>query len=100
MKAIRTGTPELLFWLTGLTLLFLSDPHQHHFSLCPLANAGLEHWCPGCGIGRSIALLLHGEFSRSFDMHWFGLPALVILLHRIFTLIRKRNKKELFNAKS
>ncbi|WP_129717086.1 DUF2752 domain-containing protein [Pedobacter sp. SYP-B3415] len=99
MKAIRTGTAELIFWLTGLTILFFSDPHQHHYSVCVLANMGFESWCPGCGIGRSIALLMHGEFAESFSMHWFGMPALLILLHRIFTLIRKRNSRELFNAK-
>ncbi|WP_374166920.1 DUF2752 domain-containing protein [Arcticibacter sp. MXS-1] len=46
-------------------------------------------WCPGCGLGRSIACVLHGEVTRSFDYHWFGIPALAVLIHRIWLLCEK-----------
>jgi len=33
---------------------------EGHLTLCPLALAGF-HWCPGCGVGRSMILALHGQ---------------------------------------
>lgn len=93
MKYIKSFPPELYFWLMALVLLGMSNEHEHHFTLCPLASLGFESWCPGCGIGRSIAYVLHGELSNSFKAHWFGIPALLILLHRIYTLINKNKHK-------
>ncbi|HEY2583255.1 MAG TPA: DUF2752 domain-containing protein [Mucilaginibacter sp.] len=47
-------------------------------------------WCPGCGLGHSISFLFHGDLNRSFHAHWLGIPALVIISHRIYILIRMR----------
>ncbi|RQP19934.1 DUF2752 domain-containing protein [Parapedobacter defluvii] len=76
---------EWMCWMTALILLYFSDPHTHHFTLCPLENMGLE-WCPGCGLGRAIALFMHGEIEASFRMHWLGIPAFFSIIHRIYTL--------------
>ena len=76
---------EGICWVMALTLLYFSDPYSHHFTLCPLENIGLE-WCPGCGLGRSIALFMRGEIDASFSMHWLGIPAFFILIARIYTL--------------
>lgn len=76
---------EWACWVSALALLYLSNPHSHHFTLCPLENMGGD-WCPGCGLGRSIALLMHGEIRASFGMHWLGIPALLIIVHRIYRL--------------
>lgn len=90
---------ELIFWLAALVLLAMEKPvehgHEPHFTLCPLANIGFE-WCPGCGIGRSITQLLHGNASSSLDHHWFGIPGLAIILYRSYVLVKLniRNKKE------
>lgn len=82
---------ELIFWITALVLLAMTEPqkhgHEHHFTLCPMANLGIE-WCPGCGIGRAITQLLHGNVAKSLEFHWFGIPALLIILYRIIVLIR------------
>ncbi|SMC69557.1 DUF2752 domain-containing protein [Pedobacter africanus] len=98
MKRIKRIPFELIFWTTALILLALAKPHVHvteqHFTLCPLANMGFG-WCPGCGIGRSITQLLHGNLAASFKYHWFGLPALMIICWRIVVLTRislKNNK--------
>ena len=94
MKYLKSFPLELFFWITALVLLGVTNSHEHHFTLCPLANLGFEQWCPGCGVGRSISHILHGEFTESFKEHWFGFPALLILMLRIFTLIKyKTNKK-------
>ena len=99
MKYIKSFPLELFFWITALVLLARTNAHEHHFTFCPLANVGFENWCPGCGLGRSISHILHGEFTNSFSEHWFGLPALVIILYRIFTLTYKKNDKILTTNK-
>lgn len=78
---------ELMVW-TG-ALLFLActkTSGMSHSSLCPLQLLGFD-WCPGCGLGRSIRYMLHGDPIRSFGQHWFGIPALFILIYRIIHLL-------------
>ncbi|WP_407426934.1 DUF2752 domain-containing protein [Arcticibacter sp.] len=80
---------ELSFWLTVICLFGTADlDSAPHISLCPLSNSGW-HWCPGCGFGRSLIAILHGDFVRSFDYHWFGLPGIFILFQRIVSLSQK-----------
>jgi uncharacterized membrane protein len=45
-------------------------------------------WCPGCGIGHSIAWLLHGDIKNSFQAHWLGIPALIMIIYRIAVLAK------------
>ncbi|HEY0054194.1 MAG TPA: DUF2752 domain-containing protein [Pedobacter sp.] len=78
---------ELVAWITALIFLAFTNPGQHHFSLCPLENLHII-WCPGCGLGRSVASILRGNFMASLSYHWFGFPALFILLNRIFILLK------------
>lgn len=82
---------ELLFWVGALALLATAQPmsvgQENHFILCPIAAIGLD-WCPGCGMGRAITQVLHGNLNESLKQHWFGVPALLILASRILTLIR------------
>ena len=89
MSALKRIPLELIFWIAALILLAAADPHDHrdaqHFTLCPIANMGFT-WCPGCGIGRSITQLFHGNLVESFAQHWFGLPALLIICRRIGVL--------------
>ncbi|SEL60279.1 DUF2752 domain-containing protein [Parapedobacter koreensis] len=77
---------ELICWVAALVFLYVSGGHNPHFTLCPLENAGFD-WCPGCGLGRSIGLFMHGEVVASFHMHWLGIPAFFIIVHRIYTLL-------------
>ncbi|MCZ4224077.1 DUF2752 domain-containing protein [Pedobacter rhodius] len=96
MQHLKSFPLELFFWVTALVLLANTNTHAHHFTLCPLANLGFADWCPGCGLGRSISHILHGEFAESFSEHWLGFPALLIIVHRIVTLIKyKTNKKHI-----
>lgn len=94
MKYIKSFPIELVFWLVALVLLATANPHEHHFSLCPLANLGFD-WCPGCGLGRSITALFHGDVKESFAHHWFGIPALLIIAYRIYHLTNKLFSKEI-----
>lgn len=93
-----TSNFELIFWITALVYLFIIDPSQQHFTLCPLSNLGFDY-CPGCGLGRSCAQALHGNFIQSLQMHPFGIFALLVISHRIFTLINDFKQHKNFNIK-
>jgi hypothetical protein len=103
MKILLRLPFELLFWITALLLLGTADLHAHgndqHFTLCPLSNMGFN-WCPGCGIGKSIGYLLKGNFQASLNEHWFGIPAVMIILNRIVVLIKiKLKNRKVLNLK-
>ena len=91
---VRAIGLEPIVWLGGLAMLgILGSTSGTHVSICPFALAGLD-FCPGCGLGRSIALLLHGELVRSFEAHWLGLPATVILVGRSLNLAVRNWKQQ------
>jgi hypothetical protein len=78
---------EVICWCSALVLLyFMGNSGTGHQSLCPFSFLSIP--CPGCGLGRAIHLLMHGEIRASFGMHWFGIPAFLILLSRILRLLR------------
>jgi hypothetical protein len=86
VKRFFFGYFELVFWVAALVSLALADPAgPAHFSLCPLKAMGIT-WCPGCGLGHSISWLFRGDIHNSFHAHWLGIPALIIILYRIYTL--------------
>lgn len=91
LMMLRKFPVEALIWSGAFLYLYLIQPAQHVFTLCPLALLGVE-WCPGCGLGLSIHYLLHGNFYQSLQTHWFGTLAVVILIYRIGTLIRNHQK--------
>ncbi|MFB9841214.1 DUF2752 domain-containing protein [Mucilaginibacter ginsenosidivorans] len=81
---------ELVFWIAAIAALAFADPAgPAHFSLCPFKALGFT-WCPGCGLGHSIAWLFHGNITNSWHAHWLGIPALGIIFYRIYSLVRLR----------
>jgi len=79
---------ELMFWVLAIISLALMEAgHENHFTLCPLDNLGFT-WCPGCGLGRAINLMLRGDFAASFSMHPLAGFALGVIFYRIVQLIR------------
>ena len=90
MKIILQQYGELVFWTVALILLATLNPTQKDsFSLCLSGLVGIDH-CPGCGLGRSISLLLQGKLSASFEMHPLGMFALSVILHRIYILVKNK----------
>ena len=84
--------PEAIAWALALFIPVFINPHaETHFSWCFFDNIGLS-WCPGCGLGRSIALLYHGELAASFKAHPLGMFAVMVLLYRIVTIVFRKNK--------
>ena len=78
---------ELIIWVVAFIVLFNLDLDDNDANtLCPIHHAGFD-WCPGCGLGRSIGLLMHGDIKSSVEMHWLGIPTFLVLSYRIITLI-------------
>ncbi|MCF8365499.1 MAG: DUF2752 domain-containing protein [Bacteroidales bacterium] len=82
---------ELIIWVVIIILLFLPLPAEQHFTLCPLKNMGFDY-CPGCGLGRSCNMAMHGKIIESLTMHPFGIFAIIVILFRIYSLINIRIK--------
>jgi hypothetical protein len=78
---------ELIFWMGSLIAIYFINPYSgDHMSLCPLDQLGFD-WCPGCGLGRSMSLLLKGDFQESWSMHPLAMFAYLVIFSRIWTLI-------------
>jgi hypothetical protein len=85
----KRGLAEAACWVAGIGMLALMNPTgAHYFSLCPFSWL-LEGGCLGCGLGHSIAFLFRGEWASSWEAHPMGIPALLILGHRILSLLRQ-----------
>lgn len=83
---LRWLSLELIAWVAGLIFLAVISPAVvAPFDLCLFKKLGLP-FCPGCGIGRSVSFLLHGDLIRSLQVHPLGPAAFLILSARIITL--------------
>lgn len=91
IKKLLKENTELLFWITGLILLFFMNTAGPEQSLCFFRFIGFEK-CPGCGLGHAIKEALHFHLTQSFDAHFMGIPAILIILHRIVHLSKKIKK--------
>lgn len=76
---------EMAFWLGGLLWLAFSPMGHDHITICPIGAMGFD-WCPGCGLGHAIHALFQGHWQASWQHHPFAVPAVLILLHRIYSL--------------
>lgn len=93
-RSIKLIGLEGFIWIAALVYLaFFNNPFQTHFTICPLSNAGFEY-CPGCGLGNSISLLFNGFIKESFNAHILGIPAIIIIVYRIFSIIKFNRTKE------
>jgi len=82
---------EAVTWTLALITLAVYSPSENHITLCPLANLGFD-FCPGCGLGRSIAFLFHGDIRHSFEAHPLGIFAVIVLSFRIVKLVTLYHK--------
>jgi hypothetical protein len=92
IKFIRKNF-ELFFWAAAIIALAAADPSvEPQYPLCPLKLMGIT-WCPGCGIGHAISWLIHGDLVKSFHAHWLGVPALILIVYRIYILAKALFRK-------
>jgi hypothetical protein len=96
LKKIISGMNiEVIVFSGGLLFLSIINPSHDHFSICLFNLAGIN-FCPGCGLGRSISYLLHFNIYESVRTHPLGIPAFLIIIHRIISLLR--NNAAMFNS--
>lgn len=79
---------EAFIWIAGLLAMAFMSPENTHASLCPLKSCGFD-FCPGCGLGHSVAHLARGQFESSLSAHPLGVFAVLILIKRIAEIFRK-----------
>lgn len=83
---------EAVLWTIALLYLLFINPYEvQKFTLCPFHNMGIEY-CPGCGLGRSISFLYHGDFIHSLKTHPLGIAAFILILLRIIQLTKQAIK--------
>lgn len=89
MRTILSSIPrEAWMWILGLAVIAGFAPMMDgHVTLCvpTLLGAG-ECW--GCGLGRSVGLLVRGDVAGSFAAHPVGVLAVPVIIVRIVNLIR------------
>lgn len=77
---------EIVVWLAALVVLKIYNPgSDQHLVVCPLQRAGIA-FCPGCGLGRSMACVLDGDFTVAWSCHPLGIFAVIVLIYRIIHL--------------
>lgn len=79
---------ELIFWCAALAApLFINPYEKMSLDFCLFHSLGIN-FCPGCGLGRALALLYRGDLAASFMTHPLAILFVAIIGSRIVTLIR------------
>ncbi|RNC86134.1 MAG: DUF2752 domain-containing protein [Balneola sp.] len=73
---------EWMVFLIGLILMASMNPYEQGTTWCLLEHIGLP-FCPGEGLGHSIAFFARGELIKSFEAHLVGPFVVVGLICRI-----------------
>lgn len=83
---------EWMALATGLAAIALMNPYEvQGTSWCLLEWAGFP-FCPGEGLGHSIAYAVRGDLANAFDAHIMGPVAILILTGRIGYLLNQTLK--------
>ncbi|HKK45489.1 MAG TPA: DUF2752 domain-containing protein [Balneolaceae bacterium] len=82
---------EITAFSVGLILLAFMNPHAANGpDLCLFRQVGLP-FCPGDGLGHSIAYTFHGEFINAMKANMLGPFSILILSGRIIQLLYKKH---------
>jgi hypothetical protein len=73
---------EWFVFVAGLVLLGFMNPENTGHTFCLFEWAGIS-FCPGEGLGHSIAYTFRGEFTHAINAHFVGPVAVIILASRI-----------------
>ena len=76
---------EWMVFLAGLILMATMNPYSEGTSLCLLEAFGFK-FCPGEGLGHSIAFLFRGEFTAALQENLMGPFVVIGLSVRIITI--------------
>lgn len=84
MKVINRHL-EWVVLLTGLVLMAFLNPYSTETSWCLIDLLGFSY-CPGAGLGHSIAFLFRGEIINSLEANLMGPIAVVVLSLRVINI--------------
>ena len=79
---------EWIALLSGLTFVALLDPFSQSASICMINRLGFD-FCPGCGLGKSVAFAVRGNVSASIQSNPLGFLAILIIITRIGSIFRR-----------
>ena len=100
MKKLFNKHFEWLALSTGLLLMALMNPYTDYASTwCLFEKVGIT-FCPGEGLGHSIAFLARGDYQSAIKANVMGPFALVIIISRIFYIINDIYSKNLTKNKT
>ncbi|MGD8427786.1 MAG: DUF2752 domain-containing protein [Balneolaceae bacterium] len=82
---------EIAAFSVGLLLLAFMNPHAAGGTdFCLFHLMGFS-FCPGDGLGHSIAYTFHGEFGNALKANILGPFTIIVLSYRIIQLLFKKN---------
>lgn len=76
---------EWVAFLAGLIFMATLDPYSNGIDFCLFDAIGLT-FCPGEGLGHSIAFFFRGEIEHSLQANLMGPFAVAALSFRIFSI--------------
>lgn len=82
---------EAICWSSAILIISLASMDGP--SLCFFKLAGIP-FCPGCGLAHAMQEAIYLNFRDSLSHHPMGLPAVLILLYRIYILTFKKIKPD------
>lgn len=82
MVMIKKHIEWVAFSVGLIALAFMNPEINSGISFCLFEWAGID-FCPGKGLGHSIAYTFRGEFANAFNAHYMGPFAVFILSLRI-----------------
>lgn len=97
MKFFKTHF-EWMAFLLGLILMASMSPTDTGLSFCLFERVGVS-FCPGEGLGHSIAYLFRGEFNEALQANLMGPVAVVILSLRIGSIWKDLYKEHKMDLK-
>jgi len=88
-------TTEGLIWVLVLFILALQNPYSsNHYTLF-WPSLFWDIKSPGYNLGHAISFLFRGEIIASINTHYLGIPTVLLLIHRILSIVKINMRKEL-----
>lgn len=91
LKHIFTNYFEITVFSVGLLLMVFMDPTTGYRSSWCLYEIVGVNFCPGEGLGHSIAYIFRGQFYNAMQANVLGPFAIIVLFSRVGFLLRKNN---------
>ncbi len=101
MKRLFNRHFEWIALSLGLTAMAVMNPYiGNGTSWCLFESLGIT-FCPGDGLGHSVAYLFRGDYILAIEANLMGPAAVAVIISRVLYLVNsnifKRNDKLIYN---